>query len=353
MSANVRSPRAPTRRTLLLLVVLVVVTISALYVLLPALAGLEDAWGRISEGDALWLFAAAALEVLSFASYVFAFRGVFGGGSIRISWRDSYRITMAGVVATRLLAMAGAGGVALTVWALDRAGMPRREIASREATFLVLLYGLYMAALVVVGIGLWTGVLPGPASLGLTLIPALFGATVIALSIAAMIFARDLESVAERFRSAPSHLARIAPAAAAVPAMLGTGVSGVLSMTRAVRPELLGAFCWWAFDIAVLFASLRAFGEDPEVAVVVMAYFVGMLANTLPFPGGIGAVDGGMIGALIGFGVEPSLAIVAVLTYRLFAFWLPIAPGVVAYLQLLREEPASEELAESIDGEAP
>lgn len=75
--------------------------------------------------------------------------------------------------------------------------------------------------------------------------------------------------------------------------------------------------------------------------------------RALPFPGGIGAVDGGMIGALIGFGVEPSLAIVAVLTYRLFAFWLPIAPGVVAYLQLLREEPASEEFAESIDGETP
>jgi putative heme transporter len=73
-----------------------------------------------------------------------------------------------------------------------------------------------------------------------------------------------------------------------------------------------------------------------------MAYFVGMLANTLPVPGGLGAVDGGMIGALIGFGVDASLAIVAVLTYRLFAFWLPIAPGVIAYLQLLQEEPAQE-----------
>ena len=37
---------------------------------------------------------------------------------------------------------------------------------------------------------------------------------------------------------------------------------------------------------------------------------------------------------------EPGLAIVAVLTYRLFAFWLPIGPGVIAYLLLLREEPA-------------
>ena len=329
----------PRGKMLLLLVALLVVTISALYALLPPLAGLKNAWSRISEGDVLWLLAAAGLEGLSFVSYIAAFRGVFEGGSIRISWRDSYRITMAGVVATRLLATAGAGGVALTVWALDRSGMPRREIAARQATFLVLLYGLYMAALVVGGIGLWTGVLPGPQSLGLTLIPALFGATVITLSIIAMIFASDLETAAERFKAAPSRVARLARAAATAPATLGDGVRSVLSMTRAHKPAPLGALGWWTFDIAVLFASLRAFGGDPEASIVVMAYFVGMLANTLPVPGGIGAVDGGMIGALIGFDIDPSLAIVAVLTYRLFAFWLPIGPGVVAYLQLLREEP--------------
>ncbi len=65
-----------------------------------------------------------------------------------------------------------------------------------------------------------------------------------------------------------------------------------------------------------------------------MAYYVGMLANLLPLPGGIGGVDGGMIGALIAFGVPSSLAIVSVLTYRAFAFWLPTIPGAIAYLQL-------------------
>ena len=65
-----------------------------------------------------------------------------------------------------------------------------------------------------------------------------------------------------------------------------------------------------------------------------VAYFVGMLANTLPLPGGVGGVDGGMVGALIAFGVEPELALIAVLAYRGFAFWLPILPGAVAYLGL-------------------
>ncbi len=61
-----------------------------------------------------------------------------------------------------------------------------------------------------------------------------------------------------------------------------------------------------------------------------------MLANTLPLPGGIGGVDGGMIGALIAFGVDPASAVLAVLAYRLFAFWLPIAPGALAYVGLRR-----------------
>jgi NAD(P)H-hydrate repair Nnr-like enzyme with NAD(P)H-hydrate dehydratase domain len=50
--------------------------------------------------------------------------------------------------------------------------------------------------------------------------------------------------------------------------------------------------------------------------------------------GGIGSVDGGMIGALIAFGVDAGLAIVAVLSYRAFAFWLPTIPGTIAYLSL-------------------
>jgi uncharacterized protein (TIRG00374 family) len=61
-----------------------------------------------------------------------------------------------------------------------------------------------------------------------------------------------------------------------------------------------------------------------------------MLGNLLPLPGGVGGVDGGMIGAFIGFGVDDGLAVVAVLTYRAFAFWLPTIPGAIAFFQLRR-----------------
>jgi uncharacterized protein (TIRG00374 family) len=68
----------------------------------------------------------------------------------------------------------------------------------------------------------------------------------------------------------------------------------------------------------------------------VVAYFVGTFANMLPLPGGVGGVDGGIVGALVAFGTDPSLAIVAVLAYRFFSFWLPIAPGAVAFASLRR-----------------
>ena len=71
------------------------------------------------------------------------------------------------------------------------------------------------------------------------------------------------------------------------------------------RRGVVGAVMWWAFDVAALWACFRAFGVAPPVAVLVVGYFVGMLANTLPLPGGIGGVDGGMIGALAAFGVDP------------------------------------------------
>jgi uncharacterized protein (TIRG00374 family) len=93
---------------------------------------------------------------------------------------------------------------------------------------------------------------------------------------------------------------------------------------------------WWGFDIATLWACFHAFGASPDKGVIVMAYFVGWIGNTLPLPGGIGGVEGGMIGAFSAFGVSVETAIVAVLAYRAFSFWLPTVPGGIAYLQLRR-----------------
>jgi hypothetical protein len=67
-----------------------------------------------------------------------------------------------------------------------------------------------------------------------------------------------------------------------------------------------------------------------------MAY-VGTLANLLPFPGGIGGVEGGMIGAFLAFGAQAHLTLLAVLAYRTISYWLPTVPGAIAYWRLRRQ----------------
>jgi uncharacterized membrane protein YbhN (UPF0104 family) len=313
-----------SRRRALVLLGAGVAAVASVVLLLPALADLPDTWARLSSGAPGWLALALGLEALSFLGHIILFRAVSHGVSSRVNLRASTEITLAGHAATRLFASAGAGGVALTAWALRRSGMDRATVAARMTTFLVLLYGVYMAALVVGGLGLYAGVLPGSAPVALTLVPAAFGALVIAIALALP----RLGGLLDRQAS----LRRAAPAARAI----GAGVDDSLRMVRRADPGLLGALLWWAGDIAVLWAAFHAFGAPPELAVLVVAYFVGMLANTLPLPGGIGGVDGGMIGAFIAFGVDPSLAVVAVVAYRGFAFWLPIVPGVAAWVSLRR-----------------
>jgi uncharacterized protein (TIRG00374 family) len=105
-------------------------------------------------------------------------------------------------------------------------------------------------------------------------------------------------------------------------------------LVRQRHGGLLGAAGYWAFDIAVLGVSFKAFGTTMPVAVLVMGYFLGTLGSLLPLPGGIGGVEGGMIGAFAAFGVAADRAVIAVLAYRAISFWLPTLPGVAGYVTL-------------------
>ncbi len=326
-----------TRRQLLAFVAFVVLSIALMYFVLPQLLGLQKTWKRIQHGDAWWLGLAAALELASVWAYIALFRAVFArGAEQRIDWRASYQITMAGLAATRLFAAAGAGGIVLTSWALRRAGFAARVAARRLVAFMVIQYGVYMGTLVVCGLGLYLGVIPGRHPFAITIVPAIFAAVVIALFLAISLLPEDFGRLAGRWGSRGGWRGAFARRSAIASGALGSGVRIAIELIRNRDSALLWAIAWWGFNIAVLWACFHAFGYSPPKGVIVMGYFVGMLGNTLPLPGGIGGVDGGMIGALTAFGIPVQGAVVSVLAYRVFAFWLPTLPGAIAYLQLRR-----------------
>ena len=333
-------------RRLLVYGLVVVIILVALYLVLPELAGLEDSLRKIEDADPVWMAVALGFNLLSFAAYIALFRGIIGGGAglappvrHRLDWRTSYQITLAGLAATRLFSAGGAGGIALTYWALRRAGMATREAASRMVAFLVLLYTIYLGALVVTGIFLRVGLFPGPSPVGMTIVPAALAGVALAILFLISLIPADFERAVARWAQGHRRV-RLARRVASVPATIATGTRTALSILRHPSSGLLaivGAAGFWAANIAVLWACFHAFGEDVPKAVLVQGFFVGMTANLLPFfPGGVGSVDAGMIAAFLAFGEPSSAVFVSVLAYRVIAFWLPIPPGIFGYLQLRR-----------------
>jgi uncharacterized membrane protein YbhN (UPF0104 family) len=327
-----------TRRRVISGALFVLSAIGFFYFVLPKISGVSTTVHGIEGAERWWIAAGVILEALSFAAYVVLFQAVFvrEGESGRIGWRESYLITMTGVVATRLFATAGAGGVALTAWALRRSDMEARLVACRMVAFLVLLYVIYAVSLVLAGVGLGTGLFPGGGSFAITIVPAIVGALLLAVGGAVALLPQDIERRLGRWAEGSGRLARWTASLATAPALAASGVRTAIALVRKRDPRLLGAPAWWGFEICVLWACFHAFGQAPPFTVIWMAYFVGMLGNLLPVPGGIGGVEGGMIGALVAFGVEFHLAVLAVLAYRGISFWLPTIPGIVAYFQLRR-----------------
>ncbi|WP_354697795.1 hypothetical protein DSM112329_03439 [Paraconexibacter sp. AEG42_29] len=323
-----------TRDRALLLGLFIVSVIAFLYFVLPELSDVNAGLGNLKDADPVWIALALVFQILAMASYVMIFQGIHVPPNSVITYRESYLITMAGLAATRLFAAGGAGGVALTAWALRRSGMPRREVAERMIAFLVLLYGVYMAALLVGGLGLYFHVFPGEDSFALTLVPAILAAVAILIMLAIGLVPDDLERRLDSYKPKNAQVAAFVRRLATGPASLSGGVRFALQSLR--RPDLamVGTISWWAFNILVLYAAFQAVGEAPTVAALVMGYFIGLLGNLLPLPGGVGGVDAGMVGAFIAFGVDESTAFQGVLIYRVFAFWLPSIPGAIAYFQL-------------------
>ncbi|HZU60465.1 MAG TPA: hypothetical protein VE983_05835, partial [Solirubrobacteraceae bacterium] len=217
-------PTEINRRQLFFGGLLAIAAILGLYLLIPRLAGLNQTWGRLRHGDPVLLAVGGVCELISIAGYVLLFNTVFGRQVSRIDWRTSVQIPLAGIAAIRLLAAAGAGGVAVTYWALRRAGMANAVIACRMVANYVVQYSVYLAALVVCGLGLWTGVFAGGGSVALTLLPALLAAGGIVL-VASMAFVPgDFRRRLERLGHRRGRIGRLAARAASVPEAMGSGV---------------------------------------------------------------------------------------------------------------------------------
>jgi uncharacterized protein (TIRG00374 family) len=288
--------------------------------------GLDEVRDALRGADPAWLAVGVALEALSCLSYVLMFKPIF---CRRMTWRSAYELGMSELAMGSLVPASGAGGLALGAWALRKSGMPPGEIARRSVAFFAIKSSANFVAVAVIGTLMFAGVGPSFSPL-LTILPA-------ALSVAAILAVIAIAKGLVR-RDAPVRKGTRRSAAIAVTLEAlrdGLVEAGVILRARDWR-VIAGSLGYWAFDNALLWACFKAIGESPALTVVLMGYLIGQLGGLLPIPGGLGGIDGGLIGTLVVYGVSIAPAAAAVLAYRLILFWLPLLVGAHAYARLRR-----------------
>jgi uncharacterized protein (TIRG00374 family) len=314
---------AASSRTLRNSVISLAVFFALVAGLLLAVPGLRSAADHISDAKPVWVLVAIGFELASCLGYVILFGLVFG----RLGRSLTSKLSLAELAVNSVVSVSGLAGIALGAWVLRTKGISVERIARRSVLIFVLTSAVNVSAVALIGIPMWLGLLPGSRNALLTLLPA---AAAIATIVGVLALARWARSAVAEKRTR----GRLAVALRAI----GGGVEEAIEMLRGHDPRLLGAVAYWLLDNLVLWACFAAFGHAPSFWAVAMAYLVGMLANSIPVPGGFVAVEGGLVGMLLLFGIRPASAVLAaVVLYRAISLWVPALIGSLAFMGLRRE----------------
>jgi hypothetical protein len=318
------------RRTIGRIVLLGAFAVS-LYLVAPGLLALFGKIPQLREVFPAWFFAVGVLEALAFASIWELTRVAL---KTRV-WFDVVCSQLAGNALSRALPGGAATGGPLQFQMLTRAGFD----AATTTTALTAVGLLSTATLFVLPVVAIIPMIFGLAVDSRLIRGAILGAAIGAFLIAggSVLLASDrvvrgvgnfMDSIIRRYRAirrqpAPTELIadRVVDARNFVRDALSS------SWKRAL-PAALGN---QLFDFFALYASLLAVGAYPDPTLVLLAYVAGAALAMVPItPGGLGFVEAGLTGVLALAGVSPDHAVLAVLLYRLFSYWVPLPAGVVA-----------------------
>jgi uncharacterized membrane protein YbhN (UPF0104 family) len=304
----------------------VIAALAAIVLIVLFAPGLGEVRDHLEEASPGWLLLGVALEIASCLSYVVMFRPVFCG---EMPWRISGQIAASELAVGSIVPASGASGLALGAWLLRRRGMPADRIARRSVAFFLIKSSVNFVAVAVIGALMALGVGPH-RSLALTALPAALSTLVIVLVLLMPRLGpgREPGPGAGRVRRA-LHQTRT---------WLIGGTTEAILILKSLNPFVIGgAIGYWAFDNAVLWAAFHAFGSSPPLTVILIGYLIGQLGGLLPLPGGVGGIDGGLLGTLVVYGTPAAVTAAAVLAYRLILFWTPLVVGAPAFISLWRE----------------
>jgi uncharacterized membrane protein YbhN (UPF0104 family) len=294
---------------------------------MAAAMGLADmaGYGRLVDAvqDVVptWFAVCFGGEVVAYLGYVLAVRDVarLDDGPLL-----SLRLTMRTVVAGFgvFAATHAAGGFSVDYWTFRRSGLRRREAVAHVLALGALEYVVLAPAALVCAVVLLFGT-GGHVQHAMTypwfaVVPGFLAA----LWVSSPKRADRLSDAGEggRLRQSFAHLV------AGI-----VKLRGLLTRPRVHGLGVVGVSLYWLGDIACLWAALKIYNAELSTPALVLAYATGYVLTRRSLPaGGAGVVEVLMTFALVWVGVPLAPALLGVVTYRLFNFWLPVIPALAA-----------------------
>jgi uncharacterized membrane protein YbhN (UPF0104 family) len=288
-------------------------------VLLGEVAGGNSVFRALGRINPIWLLVCVGAEILAYFGYVLALHETARvDDGPRLGLGQAARVVAAGFGA--FFAASAAGGFEVDYWALRRAGASRRDALCRVLGLGTLEYAVLAPAALGSALALLAGSGKSPYP-SLTL-PWL-------LVVPGFFFAR--------WATSPKRSDRLAETQGRgrLRTIFGHAVSGLTMLRRLILNPfphgglaLSGTALYWFGEIACLWASLRAFHADVAIPALILAYATGYVVTRRAFPaGGIGVAEVLLTFALFWLGVPFTPALLGVLFYRIFNFWLALIPA--------------------------
>jgi uncharacterized protein (TIRG00374 family) len=321
-------PPSTSRRRIVMRVVMLVVTGVALYLVLPGLIAMFGSLPQLEAVFPAWFVPIFLLEAAAFWCIWALMRIALHTDN----WFDVACSQLTGNALSRALPGGAATGGATMYSMLSRAGFdgPTASTALTAVGLLstATLFVLPILALpaILFGLAVRSELLQGAILGGVLGIFLLTGASILLVSdrvVRAVGHVLDwfVRRVLRRAAPVPSLAQRLVVSRDFVRSALAE------SWKRAV-PAALGN---QLFDFLALYVSLLAVGSHVDPVLVLLAFVAGSALAMIPItPGGLGFVEAGLTGVLTLAGVTPDQAVLAVLLYRLFSYWLPLPAGLVA-----------------------
>jgi uncharacterized membrane protein YbhN (UPF0104 family) len=304
------------------------------YLILRLIPTLNEALHSLKQVSWEWIVGAILLEFVSETGFVIAWRRIVDPDAVLQrdgrGWRMDQRVAWAQLGGGLVVPGGSLGGMGVGGWILHRFGMQTDVIAERQFNLSFLNTTIDAFALVIFGVLMAVGILPGEDNLLLTLLPAALAACGIALALV----------IAGRVRGRGDPVQAKHPKVARAISTLANAVNDTKQLVtdRGHLVTLLGAVAYLGFDLLILFLALNAVHAQPApaFAIVLMAYIIGALGGSIPLPASIGTI-GGIAGMLIVYGVHHNPAVAAVLLHQAIGLVVPLAGGTIAYFVIRRE----------------